>query len=366
MPFVKTGGLADVLGSLPSAIQRLGHDVTVFLPRYKAVDFREWELEVVVNRLEVKIGSEQETGRVYQLTAGKGPKIYFIDQPEFYCRDELYGTVLGDYPDNDRRYIFFQRGVLETLKYLNIQPDIIHCHDWHTGLIPVYIKTLYAKDSLFQKTKTIFTIHNLAYQGLFPPDSMSLTGLDWDQFKMDKLEFHGKVNFLKGGIVYADTLSTVSCRYAEEIQTREYGCGLEGVLKKRKKLLTGIVNGIDPQEWNPATDQDIAKNYDARSIEHKKINKSALQEENGFQTDEATPVFGMISRLTDQKGIDMMVPVMREIAELGIHFVLLGTGDEKYHRIFQDMAKKRKGRFGIHLACDAAMAKRIMPVRMSF
>ncbi len=359
MPFVKTGGLADVLGSLPSAIRRLGHEVAVFLPRYKAIHVSEWKLETAVERLSIPLGSERETGRVYRYQTPDGVTIYLIDHPEFFCRDELYGTALGDYPDNDRRFIFFQRGVFETLKELKISPDMIHCHDWHTGLIPIYLKTLYAGDPLFKKTKSVMTIHNLAYQGTFPPDSMSFTGLGWEMFKMDRLEFYGKVNFLKGGIVFADMITTVSETYAKEIQTKEFGCGLEGVLTKRKRSLAGIVNGISAADWDPAKDADIKANFDIHSLHNKKLNKAALQEENGFRTDEETPLFGMISRLTDQKGFDIIVPALREMAELGIQWVLLGTGEEKYHRLFQDMAKKRQGRFAFHLLFDAKMAKRI-------
>lgn len=359
MPYAKTGGLADVVGTLPQEVRILGHEVIVFIPRYKGVDIQKWGLQSVIDRLEISVGSERETGRVFSHTLEGGTKVYLIDHPEFFCRDGLYGTPLGDYPDNDRRFIFFQRTVCETLLRIGFQPDVIHCHDWQSGLIPAYLKTIYANGALFKKTRTVFTIHNLGYQGNFPPDSLPATGLDWDQFKMERLEFYGKVSFLKAGLVYADMVTTVSERYAEEIQTKEFGCGLEGVLGKRRDTLRGIVNGIDPKEWNPETDPDITAQYSIKSTDKKWINKNSLQKENGLKVDPKVPLAGIVSRLVDQKGIDILIPAIGEMVRLGIQFVLLGTGDEKYHQVLREIAKKGKGFVGIHILFDAKMAKRI-------
>lgn len=359
MPFVKTGGLADVVGTLPIEIQHLGHEVSVFLPRYKPIDIQKWGFRLAVSELAVSLGTEKETGRVYSCSLSNGVPFYFIDHPEFFCRDELYGTPLGDYPDNDRRFSFFSRGVLEALRILDIRPDVIHCHDWQTGLIPVYLKTLYAGEPLFKTTTTVFTIHNLAYQGNFPPDSLPGTGLGWDQFKLERLEFYGKVSFLKGGIVYADAINTVSESYAQQIQTKEFGCGLEGVLVRRRDRLYGIVNGINYEEWNPETESDLAEPYSLKTLHKKESNKVALQEENNLKADVATPLFGMVSRLVDQKGMDILIPALRQFFEVGGQFVLLGTGEEKYHQLFRDIAKKNKGQFGIHILFDPKMAKRI-------
>ena len=359
VPYAKTGGLADVVGTLPKEIQTLGQEVLCFLPKYKKIDTSRWPLKEVVDRLQIPVGSEIETGRVFRYDDADGLQIYFIDQPEYFSRDELYGTPLGDYPDNDRRFIFFQRAVLEALKKLGLRPDVIHCHDWQTGLIAPYLKTLYANDPLFAKTKTIFTIHNLAYQGNFPPDSMPVTGLGWDMFRLERLEFWGKVSFLKGALVYSDALTTVSPRYAQEIQTKEYSCGMEGVLQMRRDDLVGIVNGIDPKEWDPENDPDLPFHFSAKKLEGKAQDKAALQKENHLPTDSRVPVFGMITRLADQKGLDILAPAVEGLVKRGIQLVLLGTGEEKYHQLFRDLGKKYPRQMGIHILFDAKLAKRI-------
>ncbi len=345
VPFAKTGGLADVAGELPEALAALGHEIIAFVPRYKTVDIQKWGLRPVIDRLDIPVGSEVETGRVFSHTLQSGIRVFLVDHPEFFCRDGLYGTAVGDYPDNDRRFIFFQRAVCETLINLGFKADIVHCHDWQTGLIPIYLKTLFARQPVFKKTKSVFTIHNLAYQGNFPPDSLPATGLGWDQFRLERLEFYGKISFLKAGLVYADLITTVSERYAEEIQTKEFGCGLEGVLQKRRDSLRGIINGIDPKEWKPETDKGTSK--------------SALQKENGFSVDPKVPVVGLISRLVDQKGIDIVIPAVSEMGRLGVQFVVLGTGEEKYHQTLREIAKKNKSFVGVHVLFDAKMAKRI-------
>ncbi|MDD5217552.1 MAG: glycogen synthase GlgA [Candidatus Omnitrophica bacterium] len=357
-PYAKTGGLADVAGSLPLEIQALGHEVIAFLPRYKSVDIAQRGLKPVIEELPVPIGSEKVIGKVYGLTHPGGAQFLFIDHPEFFNRDELYGTPHGDYPDNDVRFTFFQRGVLETLRILKVKPDVIHCHDWQAGLIPVYLKTIYANEQLFKKTKTIFTVHNLAYQGNFPPDSLPCTGLGWEHFRMERLEYYGKVSFLKGGVVFSDAITTVSPNYAKEIQGKEYGCGFEGVLMRRRDDISGILNGLDYHVWNPATDPDIVAHYTLDTFDDKGINKKALQKENNLEQDPKIPLFGIVSRLVDQKGIDILIPILQDIAEMGAQFVLLGTGDEKYHQIFRDIAKRNRYSFGIHIVFDSKMAKR--------
>ena len=358
-PFAKTGGLADVAGTLPKEIQALGREVICFVPKYKKIDVQHWPLKEAVARIQIPMGSEVETGRVFRYDHPAGFRVFFIDQPEYFSRDELYGTPLGDYPDNDRRFAFFQRGMFEALRALNIKPDVIHGHDWQTGLVPVYLKTLYSNDSFFAKTKTVFTVHNLGYQGNFPPDSLPLTGLSWEEFKMEKLEFYGKVSFLKGALVYADALTTVSPRYAQEIQSKEFGCGMEGVLQMRRRDLSGIVNGIDPEEWNPEKDPDLASNFSAKKLEGKSVNKAALQKENRFKVDEKIPLFGIITRLADQKGLDILAPALESLMKRGIQLVLLGTGEEKYQQVFRDFAKKHPHQLGVHLVFDPKMAKRI-------
>lgn len=359
MPFAKTGGLADVAGTLPPKLQALGYQVYAFVPRYKNVDPVKWGMSTVVDQLPVPVGSEKETARILRCRREGGLEVFLVDKPDLFQRDGIYGTAMGDFPDNDRRYTFFQRAVLEFLLHQGIAPDVIHCQDWQTGLIPVYIKTTYAGQPLFRDTRTVLTVHNLGYQGNFPPDSLPGTGLSWDQFRVEKLEFYGKVSFLKGGLVYADSVTTVSERYSREIQTEEFGSGMHGILSKRADSLYGVVNGIDDEEWDPASDRDLAAPYDVERIAKKALNKNALQRENGFRTDDGVPLLGIVSRLADRKGIDILIPALEEILAWGMQFVLLGTGDEKYHEILREIAKRNRGRVGVHIVFDPKMAKRI-------
>jgi starch synthase len=266
---------------------------------------------------------------------------------------------MGDYPDNDRRFIFFQRAVIEALKKLNLKPDVLHCHDWQTGLIPAYLKTLYQGDPFFKRTKTFFTIHNPAHQGNFPPDSVSITGLSWEEFRYERLEFYGKISFLKGGLVYSDVLTTVSERYAQEIQTREFGCGMEGALLRRREDLFGILNGIDLNEWNPEKDPDIEANFSAKNLIGKQVCKEALQRENRLKVEPDIPLFGFVSRLAAQKGLDLMTSVIEEVARQKWQLVILGTGDEQYHKVLRILAKRHPDYIGLNITFDPRMAKRI-------
>ena len=359
VPFAKTGGLADVCGSLPPALGKKGQKVKVFLPKYKMVDTKRFPLETILDSISVVIGEQEVTGKVYGYDYQDGVQVLFIENNEYYDRDCLYGTPKGDYPDNDRRFIFFQKVILETLKRISFKPHILHCHDWQTGLIPVYIKTLYKDDPFYKQTKTFFTVHNLAYQGLFKADALPLTGLSQNEFTVDTLEFYGKMNLIKGGLVYADVLTTVSERYAQEIQLKEFGCGLDGVLRSRNNNLFGILNGIDPYEWNPETDRDITVNYSCEQLEKKYINKGVLQKENGLTVDRSIPLLGIITRLADQKGLDILTPIMPTLARMDVQFVLLGTGDEKYNKKFKQLGEKYPEKFGMNILFDPQMAKRI-------
>lgn len=358
-PFAKTGGLGEVIGSLTNAICSLGHDVSVFMPRYRSVDIQHWELEKVIDYFELIIGNQLEATRVFMKKLPNGLKVYFVEHPDFFMREELYGNILGDYQDNDRRFTYFQRATLKAVEKLKLAPDIIHCNDWQTGLIPAYLKTLEANYAPFQKTRSIFTVHNLGYQGNFPPDSFPATGFDWELYKSDFLEFYGKISFLKGGLVFSDAVTTVSEHYSLEIQTKEFGCGMEGVLLSRKETITGVINGIDPKDWDPETDSDLDAQYSAQNISKKKINKAALQKENGFKIDDNVPVIGFVSKLVDQKGLEILIPILDQLAQEDIQLVILGTGDEKYHQLLRDLAKKNKKWFGVHILFDAKMAKKI-------
>ncbi len=359
VPFAKTGGLADVCGSLPLALAKRGHKIKVFLPKYKMVDTKRFSLELIIESVSVLIGEKEVTAKVYGYDYQEGVQVLFVENDDFYFRDNLYGTPQGDYSDNDIRFIFFQKVVLETLSLITFKPHIIHCHDWQTGLIPVYLKTIYKDDPFYKQTKTFFTIHNLAYQGLFKSEALPLTGLSKNEYTVDTLEFYGKINFIKGGLIYADVLTTVSERYSKEIQLKEFGCGLNGVLQKRKNSLFGILNGIDPNEWNAETDKDITVNFSFDSLERKYINKGVLQKENNLPVDRNTPLLGIITRLADQKGLDILTPIMPTLAKMDLQFVLLGTGDEKYNKKFKQLGEKYSEKFGMNILFDPKMAKRI-------
>lgn len=263
VPFAKTGGLADVAGALPKALEAMGHEVRVIMPKYKSINEEKFGLKP--SRLsplffDVPVGDKMERAILKSSSTGKNIPVYFIENDKYFNRDGLYGDAKGDYPDNGERFSFFCRAVLEGLKAVFFKPDVIHCNDWQSGLIPAYIKTIYRDDPHIKGTGTLYTIHNLAYQGLFAPEIMDFAGLDRALFNYHQLEFYGKVNFAKGGLVFSDALNTVSEKYAQEIQTPEFGCGLDGVLRERAKDLYGIINGIDCEEWNPATDKDISEN----------------------------------------------------------------------------------------------------------
>ncbi len=336
VPFAKTGGLADVAGGLPIALAEQGVDVRIIMPKYRSIKVE--GNETVLN------------GNV---------KVYLVENDEYFDRKEIYGDKFGDYGDNLDRFIFFSKGVLERCVKENFRPDIIHCNDWHTALVCVYLNTIYKYDPFFEKTKTIFTIHNIAYQGLFNKDDFPKIGLDWALFHIHYFEFYGQVNLMKAGIVYADAVSTVSPTYAKEIMTKEYGCGLEGVLQEKKAAVYGILNGIDYNIWDPAVDRDLTKNYSIENLDDKYVDKESLQKDLGLKVDCDIPMIGIISRLADQKGMDILAKVINDILSMKVQFVLLGTGDHKYHVLLEKMAKAHQNNTSINLDFDKVPAGRI-------
>ena len=366
VPFAKTGGLADVSGALPKALEKLGEDVTAIMPKYRAVDDKKFGLENTGINIQVPISNRIEEAKIYkgyinshQPVANKEIPIYFIDKKEYYDRPYLYGTPAGDYPDNAERFIYFDRAILETCKTIGLKPDVIHCNDWQTGMVPVYLKTLYKDDPFFKDTSTLFTVHNLGYQGLFWHLDMHLTNLGWDIFSPDGIEFYGKINILKGGLVYSDVITTVSKTYSQEIQTKEYGCGLDGVLRKRKDDLYGVVNGIDYEEWNPATDKYLSAKYLKENLSGKWDCKKDLLNIYGLKASKEVPVLSVISRLADQKGFDLIAEIMDDLMKLDVQFVLLGTGEDKYHKLFEDIGKKYPSKAGIKIGFDNTLAHKI-------
>ena len=356
VPYAKTGGLADVAGALPYALQELGAEVKVLMPYYGQIRQKNIPVEAVAEDLEGRLGEEPLTFDLLAPSKGDAP-FYFVARDEFFERSQLYGTPKGDYFDNLERFSFFSSAVLPFCQELDFKPDIIHCHDWQASLVPVYLKNLWTFESPVVGAKSLLTIHNLAYQGLFPKESFPLLGLPWSVFSMNGLEYYDKINLLKGGIVFADAVNTVSRGYSKEIQTPEYGYGLEGVLQHRREVLFGIVNGVNYEDWNPETDQLIEATYGPNDLKGKVKNKAALIQ--AFDLDKKlakAPILGIISRLADQKGFDLVAEVLPELMAQGVMLVILGTGEEKYHELLTTEAQKYPGKLGVKIAFDNQLA----------
>jgi starch synthase len=356
VPFAKTGGLADVSGALPKALAKAGVSVSIIMPFYRKISAKKFGIKPTKKSVKVMIGNKEVTGEIHTAKLDRKIEVYFIEQPKYFDREELYQTIEGDYPDNAERFAFFSKAALALIENLNLKFDIIHCHDWQSALIPVYLKTLYKNHKLLAPIKSVLTIHNLGYQGLFPHTDMNIVGLGWEYFTFDKLEFYGKVNFLKGGIVYADAITTVSKKYAREILTPEFGCGLEGALMQRQKDLYGLLNGIDYSEWNPATDPLIPQKFSPDDMTGKSACRVALQKHFKLPLRADIPIFGMISRLTIQKGWDLLEGVLPKLMESDVQFVILGTGEAKYHQLLKQLASKFPKGVGLALAFDNNLA----------
>jgi starch synthase len=375
--FAKTGGLADVAGSLPRALAERGVDCAVIMPLYRGVKNGSTPLENTGVAVEVPIGPRNVRGAIFRATLPhSNVPIFFVDQPGFFDRDDpargagLYQhtAVDGskrDYPDNCERFIFFSRAILEAIRALDFWPDIIHCNDWQTGLVPVYLREVYqasahAWRAKYLTVRSFFTIHNMAYQGVFWHLDMPLTGLPWRLFNYEQLEFYGRLNFLKGGIVFADAITTVSPMYAREIQTPYFGCGLHNVLARRARQLHGIVNGVDYRVWNPATDPHLSARYTALDVARGKAAcKSALQRHYGLPEKPHTPLLGMVSRLVDQKGLDLLTESARGLMQHDLQLVVLGEGDPRHHAMLLDLRGRFPARVGVTIAQEERLAHEI-------
>ncbi|MCX5789158.1 MAG: glycogen synthase GlgA [Elusimicrobia bacterium] len=349
IPFCKTGGLADVVGALAQVFGRRGHQVAVMLPKYREVEAAGLPLEAVPGRFLVPVGDNLERASLFKTRCGKA-EAYFVDNPKYFDRNGLYGDSAADYADNDERFLFFSRAALEAAKFIDFRPDVIHCHDWETALIPAYLKLLYHTDAFYARTGTLLTLHNLAYQGLFGKDALFLAGFGWTHFTPERLEYYGGFNFLKAGLVYADRLNTVSPSYAKEIQTSaEFGRGLEGVLRQRSGDLAGILNGIDCEVWDPETDQCLPVRYGrANAAEGKAACKKAMRHECGLAGARG-PLIAVISRLDPQKGLDLVQEVLPRIVEAGAQLVVLGANGNGHE--FREDFRKAAARFpsAVHL-----------------
>ena len=358
-PLAKTGGLADVAGSLPKALKSLGHDVRVIMPLYAMVKQHNPKLKEEIPVLEVPIADRKEPCSVMSTMLGDTVPTYLIKHDRYYDREYLYTTPQGDYSDNAERFIFFSRSILEALKRLNFAPDVIHLNDWQTGLVPTYLKTLYSQDEFFKNTATVFTVHNLGYQGKFWALDMPMTNLPWEVFSINGIEYYGDISFLKAGMMYSDCISTVSKGYSREIQTPEYGIGMEGVLQYRSKDLYGILNGVDYDDWSPDSDTFIKAPYDVNNLEGKKTDREDLLREFGLKVADNTPIIGMITRLADQKGFDILSEAMPELMKMNLAMVVLGTGEQKYHDLFNNLKKEYSQKLGVLIAFNNAIAHKI-------
>ena len=358
-PFSKTGGLGDVSSAFPKAMHGLKHRILIISPLYKAIDAEKYRLQIVKPNLTVSIGEKTESFDLYVsfLPHTKVP-IYFIKNSYLY-RDGIYGDESGeDYPDSAYRFITFTKAVFEALKWLKFGPDIIHVNDWHTGLLPFYLKTEYNKIDLFRRTRTVYTIHNIGYQGIYPLEDIKDAKIDDVYFSEELLGFYEQINFMKAAVVYSDVLTTVSSKYSEEIQTKEFGYGLEEYIQKRKDDLFGIVHGIDLSVWNPRNDNLIVKNYDAKSLHRKPDNKSYLQEKLNMNLSKE-PLLGIISRLATQKGLDLILENFDKIMDLKVQIILLGTGDPKLEKKFKEKEEKYPEDCSINIMFDNVLAHQI-------
>ena len=357
VPFSKTGGLADVVGALPKALAASGHEVSVFLPRYRQTKLA--HSTTVIPSVTIPFDDRYRFCSVLEGGIQGGVKFYFIDYPPFFDREALYGTSAGDYPDNAERFSLYSRAVLEASKILGA-PDVFHCHDWQSALVPILLRSLYAGDPALRHASTVFTIHNMGYQGVFPPDILPLLNLPWDLFTMDKLEFYGKANFLKGALVASDYITTVSKKYSQEIQTAEYGFGLEGVLRQRAATVTGILNGVDYNEWSPETDKFIAAHYGPQDLTGKAACKKDLLKDFGIpSSDVKVPVIGIVSRFAAQKGFDLIAQVADRLARENMIVVGLGAGDKEYEELFRRLQQQFPQKFAVKVAYDNAIAHKI-------
>ena len=353
VPFAKTGGLADVAGALPVALEKLGHEVIIIMPGYKETRYP-------------KSLSCRQAGEIRKLSAdiafssiGENIKAYFIKNDAYFNRDGLYQDKKGDYKDNLERFTYFCRRAIVLLKEINFKADIIHVHDWQACLVPVYLKSIYKEDPFYKKMRTILTIHNIGYQGIFPKDKFPKLALDWGLFDMKGLEYYGQINLLKGGIIFSDIINTVSPTYSKEIQTEEFGFGLEGVLSERKDSLFGILNGLDYSIWDPESDKFIARNFSYGAPEGKNKNKEELQKLCNFPVSNAVPVLGIVSRLAEQKGFDILAEAIEDICKLNLQLVILGTGEARYHELLGKIAKKYPKTISLHLKFDDPLAHKI-------
>ncbi|MCX7882827.1 MAG: glycogen synthase GlgA [Brevinematales bacterium] len=367
-PLAKVGGLADVVGALAKEFQRLGKvKVSVALPRYHEVDKCLMSEHITPRRREefaVAIGTQSLMGAIEHVVY-HDIDVYLVDQPHYFKRNGIYfdETYKIDYADNLERMAFFTRFVFEALKVLDLKVDVIHAHDWQCGLFPFYLKSLYKMDGFFKNTKSVFTIHNLSYQGIFSVEQYGILGVDWKYFTINGLEFYGHINLLKAGINFSDMITVVSETYAKEIQLPEFGNGLEGIIREKAAAgqIVGIMNGVDYEEWNPETDEYLPVHYTAKSLDQKKAFKMTYLKDKGIsQPDPGRPLLGMVSRLVDQKGLDILLEIVPQLMEQGVYLTVLGQGKEEYEVRLRDLARHYAPALILSITFDVAESHRII------
>ncbi len=358
-PFAQTGGLGEVLSALPGELAELGVEVDVFMPKYRGIDCDKYGLKETDLKIKVDINARTVPAALWEFRDKRGGRYLFVKCDEYFDREYLYGTPEADYEDNAERFVFLCRSAIEMGLAASTHYDVFHSHDWQASLAPVYLRTLYAGEPLLETSASVMTIHNLGYQGIFWHLDMPLVGVGWEFFTPKHMEFHGKLNFLKSGIVFADEVNTVSPGYRDEILTPEFGFGLEGILQEKGPHLTGILNGVDYRTWNPETDPLIAANFTSEDFTGKALCKADLQRISHLPIRRDVPVIGMVSRLSDQKGIDILGGAIPALMEHDLQLVLLGTGDARYHVSFREFAERYPDKIGVFLNYDYGLAHAI-------
>lgn len=356
-PYVKTGGLADAVGALAGTLAERGHDVSVFLPGYRrALEHPDAKGAERRLRLKIEMGDRFASCDVLAINPAPRLTLYFISREEFFDRQGIYGNGERDYEDNDNRFIYFAKAVVETLRLLDLKADIVHAHDWPTGLLPLFLRYAERRHGVMLALRTVFTVHNIAFQGVFPMKSFPRTNLPDELMGIDGLEYYGQMSFMKGGLLFADHITTVSPQYAREIQTPEFGCGLDGVIQSRASDLVGLINGIDSAVWNPATDTALAARYSADDLSGKKACRTDLLTRLGLDPAFPGPVFGMVARLTEQKGISLVLANRRFFEVNPVALVVLGSGEPRFETGLRDLIAAMPGRAALSTRLDETMS----------
>jgi len=358
-PFSKTGGLADIVGALGKALARAGHEARIVAPLYPGIREKFPRMRRMDWKFNLPLGAKWEQGGLWLLETESGVMVYFVEHPGFFNRPGIYFENNISYADNDARFIFFSKCVASLARYLPWSPDVVHVHDWQTALVPALLLHQQLAEGWGNPPPTCLTIHNLAYQGIFPPAAFALTNLPPEFFTVNGAEFYGQLNCLKAGIIFADVITTVSPRYAREIMTEELGCGLDDRLRRRRKNLFGILNGVDYEEWNTAENPFLARPYSVTRLAGKQANKAALQKEFRLRVDKKIPLFTTIARLAEQKGVDIELGALQEMLSADIQFVLLGSGSPAYERGYQELARRFPDKVAVSLGYDEGLSHRI-------